>query len=290
MADDHDKLWNILFSRYDTDGNGRMDAVEFSFLLKDLMNIRDNVDNHSFEDASALAQMFRTQLGLEESFSLSVLSDLIKSGAFLTAGVDITMFHILAETGSTQMMRTSSNDSAIEVLNIETVLRRTVSASLNREPSDDQVSASSDPANFCRVCQVDFPPIELYGVGLPCQKKCLCDVKMCLRCLRTWVRLEIRKGARPTCPGSTTANKRCGESLDTTLVALLFRNECPLCEKKVKSTNAGISVTLVPCAFGHSFCQPCLETRAMALLTNKAMLPCCPRSKMAAISHQGLEN
>ena len=47
MADDHDELWEILFSIYDTDGNDRLDTVEFSLLVKDLMNIRDDVADHS---------------------------------------------------------------------------------------------------------------------------------------------------------------------------------------------------------------------------------------------------
>jgi len=53
-----------------------------------------------------------------------------------------------------------------------------------------------------------------------------------------------------------SANARCTDALDASLVYLLFKNECPLCESRVDA--------LVPvgCALGHSFCRPCLGRAA----------------------------
>ena len=47
--------WKTIFDKYDNDGNGYIDSTEFTFLVKDLLFVRDN-KVFSFEDSVSIAR------------------------------------------------------------------------------------------------------------------------------------------------------------------------------------------------------------------------------------------
>jgi len=47
--------WKIIFDKYDNDGNGHIDSMEFTFLVKDLLFVRDN-KVFTFEDSVTVAR------------------------------------------------------------------------------------------------------------------------------------------------------------------------------------------------------------------------------------------
>ena len=71
-------------------------------------------------------------------------------------------------------------------------------------------------------------------------------------------------GKVPMCPGRESVQKKCPQKISRSLLALLFRNHCCLCDTKYTTTTSSLSSSssspaiTVECALEHTFCAPCL--------------------------------
>jgi hypothetical protein len=94
------------------------------------------------------------------------------------------------------LYRFTSIDEALEINGKNQELQRLISDFMQLErdnsvnstySSNSSSSSSSSNAHhltdmdMCEVCIIDFPSNQLYGAALPCDKKCDCSIKMCLR-------------------------------------------------------------------------------------------------------------
>jgi len=89
--------WGTLFCLYDTSRNGNMSATEFTFLVKDLMHLRDDSIS-SIEDAIALAKQIAADPawgGRTKLITADKLENVAKLGVFNRYGFTAKYFKIL---------------------------------------------------------------------------------------------------------------------------------------------------------------------------------------------------
>jgi len=75
---------------------------------------------------------------------------------------------------------------------------------------------------------------------------------------------QLHKGKVPLCPGRESIEKKCPQKISRSLLALLFRNHCCLCDTKYSALSPAITVD---CALEHSFCASCLHHDVTTMLS-----------------------
>jgi len=97
--------WKAIFDQYDHDGNGQIDLMEFTFLVKDLLIVRDN-RAISFEDSISVARKIAQHSAwsmMDESITTHLITlDRFIAGCtdgFLQTEYQITIDHFQALMG-----------------------------------------------------------------------------------------------------------------------------------------------------------------------------------------------
>jgi len=95
--------WKAIFDKYDHDGNGHIDSTEFTFLVKDLLYVRDR-QVFSFEDSISVAKKIAQHSAWATNDGISALITLDKfilgcTNGFLQAEYQITPEHFQALMG-----------------------------------------------------------------------------------------------------------------------------------------------------------------------------------------------
>jgi hypothetical protein len=276
-------------------------------MVKDLMNLRDLSVSYTLKDALEVSERIRIKSAyLNAKFSTksnkstsdgykSISYDnfllAVHSGAFEDEGFSQHILALLAGSMNVRsatstccmfphamLQRHPSIEEALIVAEKESALRLAVSKGISGSglESDSARENNLDLKMECETCIEEFPAEMIYGGLLPCQKSCSCNIRMCILCLRSSIRVQVQDNVKPTCPGRLSDNERCTEALDSTLVSLLFKSECPLCSAKFDSSK--VQAVNVGCALNHSFCKPCLQSKANDQMSNGQMkVPSCPR-------------
>ena len=159
-------------------------------------------------------------------------------------------------------------------------------------PAEEEAStfstSSSPPLPLTRTrgttitthnCHVCFDDTESCGMlwgssQSTWSKRCMCDLHVCIPCLRDSAKTQIRQGQRPTCP-NVLNGRRCTIALDLSLLDDFFSSSCPLCDVSPNPTNPLITVG---CALEshHRFCLSCVRQHTLNAIEHK-QLPKCPR-------------
>ena len=288
--------WRQLFLKYDEDQSGEIDTKEFTFLVKDLLALRDSNEHVSLEEAISTAKSIAehssfTQQGLElEAISLSALQHVAENGAFDGEHFMPEDFMILSgdmDTDAIPLMRRESSETLMQEQKLRPIVRlalqhcklKTQEKLLQDKSAQLSAMTASSPheEQECAICYDRFAVGEMYG-GSKIPKTCACDIFLCLSCLTASSRSQILEKQRPTCPHmmSSLPPRRCQVPIDQSLIAQLFKNVCPLCDTASSSV---VPLLSVGCAHDiyHSFCAKCLFDNVHAKLSTRDVVQ-CPRN------------
>lgn len=269
----------ILFERYDTDNNHILDLKEFTFLIKDLIYLRDN--NSTIDEALIISKKILQNMKLNNNSIISIeeFINAMNNNLFNNEGFINSYFDILA----------SNNDNNSVLL--EQKNRNLLSLSVtNKIHSNNNIE---EELKECEICYTSFPLSQLWGdLNNSLHKSCKCQILICVSCLCTSAKSQIKQQLIPTCPNMITLNngslRRCESILDSSLISSMFKEICPLCDNKNIVMNIDDDITSIynnnkiiniNCNYDiyHIFCIECLQNYALTALNQSNYVPKCPR-------------
>ena len=154
------------------------------------------------------------------------------------------------------------------------------STNLGTSPPPQHRSRPQGTTITTHNCHICFEDSQSCGVlwgssNSTWPKRCMCDLQVCIPCLRDSAKTQIRECQRVTCP-NVLNGRRCTIALDLALLDDFFSSTCPLCDVIPTSKNPLITVG---CALDahHRFCVSCVREHVLKAIEHK-QLPKCPRS------------
>jgi hypothetical protein len=308
MQNDRNFDLRKLFTKYNLARSGGINFYEFTFLVRDLMFLRNDVEP-SLDEAHDCSKRIASELYPEgavivkfedfvkisgcksfqdEKFT-SVLEDLIALVDSTDQNRDANGAPVDdVDTSPPKLARCTSAEITRNQLEVRELTclavrndRERVAAQIDRESSNEfliepveSIGDSSTPMASCSLCFEQLPKVELWGGG-SLRKDCPCDIYVCLSCLGSSAHYQIKDGQQATCPHMVSYNppRRCTVPIDRTLLSIMFRDKCCLC-------NATTELFSVPCCLEiyHIFCAACLYDHLEKCVLDYKRLPACPRA------------
>lgn len=263
--------WSSLLSFYNCTSEDRIAKHELVFMFKDLMNLRDGLKNHTIEDAAYFVEKYFSDVDVG-GVSRAQIVEFSSSKLCTAEKFNFSLLSTL-HNSSGELRRLTSIEQACLQMERDNALRDVVGDIDTEDKHQDPDPAMESAVEFttCEMCTDDFNVREVYGAGLPCEKRCPCTVRSCLQCIRRGARVQIQAGRHPTCPGRRSIKEPCPNHLDSTLLALLYKNECSMCGiRDVAFVQSG-------CGLEHKFCASCLREKTLTQLQTMRRVPKCPR-------------